>query len=217
MSLIAPSFLAADIWRISEQITNLEQEGCRYLHLDIMDGCFVPNISFGVDFVKSLRPRTAMTFDAHLMVEEPDRFVEDFAAAGVELFTVHGECCRHLHRTIQHIRDAGMRPGVALNPATPIAVLDEILDDLELVLVMSVNPGFCGQQFIAGALSKVRRLAARRAEMGAHFLLEVDGGIKLANGPVVAQAGADLLVAGSAVFGATDYVDAYCKLAAAVE
>ena len=217
MKYIAPSFLSADIWRVAEQITQLEQAGCQYLHLDVMDGSFVPNISFGSGIIKSIRPHTKMIFDTHLMVEEPDRFIEDYADAGADILTVHAEACRHLHRTVQHIRSLGMRPGVSLNPATPISILEEIISDIDLVLVMSVNPGFGGQKFIPGTLDKLRRLSAIRSEKQLDFILEVDGGVNAQNAGIIAGAGADLLVAGSAVFGAGDCADAYNKIVAAIQ
>ena len=217
MKYIAPSFLSADIWRVAEQITQLEQAGCQYLHLDVMDGSFVPNISFGSGIIKSIRPHTKMIFDTHLMVEEPDRFIEDYAGAGADILTVHAEACRHLHRTVQHIRSLDMRPGVSLNPATPISILEEIISDIDLVLVMSVNPGFGGQKFIPGTLDKLRRLSAIRSEKQLDFILEVDGGVNAQNAGIIAGAGADLLVAGSAVFGAGDCADAYNKIVAAIQ
>jgi len=152
MKQVAPSFLSADIWRAAEQVQALEDAGCRYLHLDIMDGHFVPNISFGPGWVKWLRPHSSMVFDAHLMVEEPDFLLESFAKAGADYLTVHVEAVRHLDRTIAHIRDLGMKPGVALNPTTSLTTLDEVLPLVDLALVMSVNPGFGGQKFIPYAL-----------------------------------------------------------------
>lgn len=217
MKNIAPSFLSADIWRVAEQLTQLELAGCQYLHLDVMDGAFVPNISFGSGIIKSIRPHTKMIFDTHLMVEEPDRFLEDYAAAGADILTVHAEACRHLHRTVQRIRSLGMKPGVSLNPATPISVLEEIIADVDLVLVMSVNPGFGGQKFIPGALDKLRRLAVMRDNHNLDFVLEVDGGVNVQNVGEISEAGADLLVAGSAVFGAADCAEAYNQLMIAVQ
>lgn len=215
MKKIAPSFLAADIWRIAGQISALETAGCEYLHLDIMDGKFVPNISFGPDWVKSLRPHSNMLFDAHLMVEEPDYLLSAFAEAGSDYCVVHAEACRHLDRTLHLIRELGMRPGLALNPATPLAMAEEVLDLCELVLIMSVNPGFCGQKFIPQALDRLQRLAQMRRARGLSFIIQVDGGVNLDNAAQIAAAGADLLVAGSAVFGQPDPAAAYCALSAA--
>lgn len=209
MKQVAPSFLSADIWQVSRQLTALEEAGCRYLHLDIMDGRFVPNISFGPDWVKKLRPHSSMVFDAHLMVEEPDFLLESFAKAGAEYLSVHVEAVRHLDRTVNRIRDLGMKPGVALNPATSLDSLAEILPLVDLALVMSVNPGFGGQKFIPYALGKIERLANLRRELGLDFLIEVDGGVTAGNAASVAKAGADLLVAGSAVFGQEDVAAAY--------
>jgi ribulose-phosphate 3-epimerase len=214
---ISPSFLSADIWRVAEQVGGLEAAGCRYLHLDVMDGCFVPNISFGPPYIKSLRPYSRMVFDTHLMVEEPDRFLADFAAAGADIITVHAEACRHLHRTLQKIKALGKQAGVALNPATPLGALEEILQELDLVLIMSVNPGFGGQSFIGSSLDKIRRLQELRAARGCSFIIEVDGGVSADNTAQLAQAGADLLVAGAAVFGQNDPAAAYRDLLARLE
>ena len=212
MKQVAPSFLSADIWRAAEQVQALEDAGCRYLHLDIMDGHFVPNISFGPGWVKWLRPHSAMVFDAHLMVEEPDFLLESFAKAGADYLTVHVEAVRHLDRTVARIRDLGMKPGVALNPTTSLTTLDEVLPLVDLALIMSVNPGFGGQKFIPYALQKVERLADIRRSCGLDFLIEVDGGVTADNAARVAAAGADLLVAGSAVFGQPDVAAAYAAV-----
>lgn len=214
---IAPSFLSADIWRVAEQVGGLENMGCKYLHLDVMDGCFVPNISFGAAYIKGLRLRSRMIFDTHLMVEEPDRFFNDFAQAGADIITIHTEACRHVHRSVQRIKDLGLKAGVALNPATPLSALEEILPELDLVLIMSVNPGFGGQSFIGSSLEKVQRLQSLRADRNCSFIIEVDGGVNAENISVIAQAGADLLVAGAAVFGQTDTAAAYLKLQQCLE
>lgn len=217
MAKIAPSFLSADIWRVAEQVSGLEQAGCEYLHLDVMDGCFVPNISFGPPYIKSLRPHSKMLFDVHLMVEEPERFLEDFAAAGADMITVHAEACRHLHRVVQRIKSLGLKAGVAVNPATPTSLLKEILPELDLVLLMSVNPGFGGQSFIESSLSKLRRLAKLRAKKGLSFLIEIDGGATADNAAALCAAGADILVAGSAVFAKENPADAYLELQGLIE
>lgn len=216
MKRIAPSFLSADITRCAEQLTLLEQAGCSCLHLDIMDGHFVPNISFGPAWVKQLRAACGMTFDVHLMVEEPGFLLPAFAEAGAEICTVHAEAVRHLDRTLHQIRDFGMRPGVALNPASPLALVEEVLDLADLVLIMSVNPGFGGQKFIPNALRRLQRVAELRTAGGYDFLIEVDGGVTAGNAAQVAAAGADWLVAGSAVLGAAAPAVAYATLAAAI-
>ena len=215
MKFIAPSFLSADIWRVAEQVSALEEAGCTYLHLDVMDGSFVPNISFGSGWIKSLRPHTKMIFDAHLMVEEPDRFLPAFAEAGCQICTIHAEACRHLDRSLRLIRDLSMKPGVALNPATPLCAVENVLDLVDLALVMSVNPGFGGQKFIPRALLKLNELREMREAAELSFLIEVDGGVTAANAQTVAEAGADLLVAGSAVLAKPDVAAAYREVAAA--
>ena len=204
MKKIAPSFLAADIWQAANQVAAVEQAGCEYLHLDIMDGHFVPNISFGPGLVKCLRPHSKMVFDTHLMVEDPDFFFEDFAAAGADIITVHAEACRHLDRSLHRIHDLGLQAGVVLNPATPLCMIEEVLPLCELVLLMSVNPGFGGQKFIEHSVEKVRELRALIERTGSKALIEVDGGVNLETGARLVEAGADALVAGNAVFAAPD-------------
>ncbi len=204
MTDIAPSLLAADFTNLGRDVAAAEAAGARYLHLDIMDGHFVPNISYGPDVVKALRPLTSMIFDVHLMITDPDRYVDAFVAAGADLITVHAETCPHLHRSLQNIREKGVRAGVALNPSTPLSVLDWVLPETDLVLIMSVNPGFGGQKFIPSALDKIRALRQMVDSRGLSVLIQVDGGINLDTAAAVAAAGADVLVAGSAVFGQPD-------------
>jgi len=201
--LLAPSVLSADFAALGEAVRRVEAH-CGLLHVDVMDGRFVPNITLGPPVVASLRRATALPLDCHLMIVEPERYLEAFAKAGASLLSVHQEACPHLHRTVQTIRELGMLPGVALNPATPVESLDEILPELGFVLVMSVNPGFGGQRFIPGALGKIRRLKARIAERGLACAVEVDGGVNADTLPALVEAGADWFVAGAAVFGAAD-------------
>ncbi|MBI4465964.1 MAG: ribulose-phosphate 3-epimerase [Acidobacteria bacterium] len=197
---VAPSILAADFARLGEQIQSLKAAGCQLLHVDVMDGHFVPNITIGVPVVRSLRQATDLGLDCHLMIAEPDRYVEAFAEAGADMISVHQEAAPHLDRTLAAIRAAGAQAGVALNPATPVETLSEILPQVDFVLVMSVNPGFSGQKFLPGALGKLRRLAEWRAAHRAHFQLEVDGGIGVENIAGVVRAGADIIVAGTSIF-----------------
>ena len=197
---LAFSILAADFAHLAEQIAAAERGGGSIIHVDVMDGHFVPNISFGPPVVKAIRPVTKLPLDCHLMIENPDAFVADFAAAGADMISVHQEVCRHLHRTLQLIADHGMQPAVVINPATPVETLVEILPMVHHVLVMSVNPGFGGQKFLPLALDKIEHLADLRREMGLNFRIEVDGGIAHDTVASVVQAGADMLVAGSAIF-----------------
>ncbi len=200
---LAPSILAADFARLGEQVQSAITAGAAHIHVDVMDGHFVPNISIGPLVVAALRPQTHpanVLLDVHLMIEKPERYLADFAQAGADILTVHVETCPHLHRTIQMIRELGVKPGVTLNPATPLAVLEPILPDVDLVLVMSVNPGFGGQSYIPGSTAKIRRLRQMLDEMGSTADLEVDGGIKVSNVAEVVQAGANVLVVGSAIF-----------------
>ncbi len=204
MAEVAPSILAADFARLGEEIAAVETAGARTIHVDVMDGRFVPNISMGPPVVRSLRAATKLFLDVHLMIEDADRYVPEFAAAGAQRLTVHQEACPHLHRSLQLIRGEGVLPGVALNPATPVATLEEVLDAVDLVLVMSVNPGFGGQAFLPLAYHKIGALARIRAERGLDFQIEVDGGVGLDNATELITAGADILVAGSSVFGTPD-------------
>ena len=208
MIKIAPSLLAADMGDLRRSVADVEQAGADYLHLDVMDGTFVPNISYGAAVIKALRPGSALFFDVHLMVEEPGRFLADFAAAGADLLTVHYEACRHLHRVIQQIKALGLKAGVALNPATPVEVLTDILPEIDLLLLMSVNPGFGGQSFIPSSTAKIARAAALLQKAGSTAELEVDGGIYAGNAGQVIKAGANVLVSGTGVFGQPDWAAA---------
>lgn len=217
MIKIAPSLLAADMGDLRRAVAQVEAAGADYLHLDVMDGAFVPNISYGPAVIKALRPNSQLFFDVHLMVEEPGRFLSDYAAAGADLLTVHFEACRHLHRVVQQIKALGLKAGVALNPATHPEVLQDILPELDLVLIMSVNPGFGGQSFIPAALGKIARTAAMLRQIGSQADLEVDGGIYAANAGPVMQAGANVLVSGTGVFGQPDWAAAIAGLRSATE
>jgi ribulose-phosphate 3-epimerase len=197
---ILPSILAADFARLGEEVKPLEDAGCGMFHLDVMDGHFVPNFTIGPPVVQSLRKATKALFDVHLMIEDADRYAPEFIKAGADFVSVHQEVCPHLDRTLNMIRDLGAKPGVVLNPATPVSLLDEVLDLVDHVLIMSVNPGFGGQKFIPNALNKVRELAFRRKERGLHFSIEIDGGVTARNVVEIVNAGVDWLVAGSAIF-----------------
>lgn len=212
MKRIAPSLLSADFSRLSEEIHAVEEAGADWIHADVMDGCFVPNITFGPILVAAARRSTRLPLDVHLMIRDPDRFIPEFAKAGADLLSVHVEACPHLHRTLSLIRDHGARPGVALNPATPLEAVTWVLEMVDFVLVMSVNPGFGGQTFIPNALERIRRLRAVIEERGLGCRIEVDGGVAPETIAAIDEAGADIFVAGSAIFGKSDYRAAIAAL-----
>lgn len=203
---IAPSLLSANFGDLASDIRMVETSDAAWLHCDVMDGVFVPNISFGFPVIKAVGQLSKLPLDVHLMIVNPDRYINQVRDTGAYLMNVHWEACTHLHRTIQGIKVAGMKAGVTLNPATPVAFLEDIITELDLVLLMSVNPGFGGQSFITNTVKKVTQLKTLINESGSHALIEVDGGINLETAPIVANAGADVLVAGNAVFGAADPV-----------
>ncbi|AJY76463.1 ribulose-phosphate 3-epimerase [Paenibacillus beijingensis] len=213
MAIIAPSILSADFSRLAEEIKDAERSGAEWVHVDVMDGHFVPNLTFGPPVIKAIRKATDLPFDVHLMIEKPELSLADYVAAGADRITVHAEACVHLHRVVHMIKEAGLPAGVALNPATPVSVLEPILDDLDLILIMTVNPGFGGQKFISQTLQKIRTLRSLLKERGrGHVHIQVDGGINPETARLVVEAGADVLVAGSAVFDKQDRAAAIAAL-----
>ena len=211
---IAPSILSADFARLAEEVARVEDAGADWLHIDVMDGHFVPNLTVGPPIVEALRKVTTLPLDVHLMMTNPDAFIGEFAEAGADYLTVHVETCPHLHRTVQSIKERGVKAGVTLNPATPAGTLSEIVRDADLILIMSVNPGFGGQKFIASSLHKIAEVRALIDRSGSRALLEVDGGVKPDNVKEILAAGAEVLVAGSAVFSTDDYTAAITALRA---
>jgi len=209
---ILPSILAADFARLGEQLAELDAAGCRMVHIDVMDGHFVPNLTLGPPLVESLRKVTKMIFDVHLMIEDPDKYASVFIEAGANQVSVHQEVCRHLDRTLHHISSEGAKAGVVINPATPVSTLDEVLDVADYVLVMSVNPGFGGQEFIPNSLHKVRELTRRKKERGLQFPIEIDGGITNENVGDAIRAGVEWVVAGSSIFHTVNPPDAFQQL-----
>ena len=216
MKIIAPSILSADFSVLGEEIAAVEAAGADWIHIDVMDGHFVPNITMGPGVVKSLRKMTVLPFDVHLMIESPEQYIQPFAEAGSDRITVHMEALIHLHRTVSQIKELGLKAGVSLNPATPLSFVESILTDIDLLLIMTVNPGFGGQQFIQTMLSKIRQARELIDRFAPAVLLEVDGGVTLTNLPAILKAGADVFVAGASIFGSGNYRDTIGKMKASM-
>ena len=210
--IISPSLLSANFLNLREDIENINRSEADWLHVDIMDGVFVPNISFGFPVLKQMASLNTKPLDVHLMIVQPEKFIKEIKDLGTMMMNVHYETCTHLHRVVQQIKDAGMKAGVTLNPATPVVMLKDIITELDMVLLMSVNPGFGGQKFIPNTLNKLKELRELIDETGSHALIEIDGGVNLETGKQLVDAGADVLVAGNAVFKAPDMVDMINKL-----
>ena len=209
---IAPSALSADLGRLREQIAEIERGGADWVHVDVMDGCFVPNLTFGIPLIRALKKLTTLPLDVHLMVEQPEKYIDDFAGAGAAVFTFHPEATIHVQRQLARVRERGMRAGLALNPGTPVSLIEDVMDDLDLVLVMSVNPGYGGQRYIPASTGKIRKVRTLLDARGSQAVLEVDGGITVETIRQAWEAGAGTFVAGTAVFGASDPAGAIARL-----
>jgi len=209
---LAPSILSANLLRLQEQVEKVSSNGADFIHIDVMDGRFVPNLTFGPNMVAALKHITDLPLDVHLMIENPDRYIEQYAQAGADILTVHQEACTHLHRSIQNIHEQGIKAGVSLNPATSLSTIENVMDEIDLLLIMTVNPGFGGQKFIPQSLNKIARAHEMIKTSGRDILLEVDGGIDPHTAPSVVQNGANVLVAGNAIFGKKDIIAALQEL-----
>ncbi|KAA1191195.1 ribulose-phosphate 3-epimerase [Paenibacillus sp. FSL E2-8871] len=217
MIRIAPSILSADFASLGSEVAEAEVSGGDWIHVDVMDGHFVPNITLGPPIVKAVSLHTKLPLDVHLMIESPERYISDFAAAGASVITVHAEACVHLHRVVHQIKELGLKAGVAINPGTPASAVREVLEDVDMILVMTVNPGFGGQAFIPNTLRKITQIREWANEVNPDLLIEVDGGVSEATAPLVVSAGADVLVAGNAVFGRSDRAAAILEIREAAE